>query len=250
MKYLSIISLSAMLIAGSGCATKNFVRKSVDPVNGKVDQQGQQIASTNQNLQKTQSSLEADETTLSATKETATSADNRSTDALNKAGAAQQSADSASGKADQAAQSAQQANAGVDNLKGEFANMDNYKKVSETTVNFKFNSDKLDDDAKQALDQMAASGNNYKRFFIAIEGFTDATGDVQYNMALSKRRADAVMTYLVAQHDIPVYRVQMIGLGKDKPVDDGKDKTARAKNRRVEVSVFSADANSQPMASN
>jgi outer membrane protein OmpA-like peptidoglycan-associated protein len=250
MKYLSIISLSAMLIAGSGCATKNYVRKSVDPVNGKVDQQGQQIATTNDSLKKTQTSLETDETTLSATKETATSADNRSTDALNKAGAAQQSADTAGSKADQASQSAQQANAGVDNLKGEMANMDNFKKVSETTVNFKFNSDKLDDDARQALDQMAASGNNYKRFFIAIEGFTDATGDAQYNMALSKRRADAVMTYLVAQHDIPVYRIQMIGLGKDKPVDDGKDKAARAKNRRVEVSVFSADANSQPMASN
>ena len=61
------------------------------------------------------------------------------------------------------------------------------------------------------------------------------TGDATYNMALSRRRADAVMTYLVGQHDIPVYRIQMIGLGEDKPADEGKGREANAKNRRVEL---------------
>jgi hypothetical protein len=45
----------------------------------------------------------------------------------------------------------------------------------------------------------------------------------------------------VSKHDIPVYRLQMIGLGKDKPVDEARTREARAKNRRVEVKVFSAD---------
>jgi outer membrane protein OmpA-like peptidoglycan-associated protein len=240
--------MGAVMLAASGCATKNFVRKSVDPVNSKVDDTNQKLGQTNTSLQKTQQSLEADETTLSQTKETATSADARAGDALNKAGQADQKAVDAGNRADQANQSAQQANAGVSDLKNQMASMDDFKKVSETTVNFKFNSDKLDADAKQQLDQMAASGNNYKRYFIAIEGFTDKTGDATYNMALSKRRADAVMTYLVGQHDIPVYRTQMIGLGEDKLVDEGKGREANAKNRRVEVSVYSADSKASPVA--
>ena len=238
------------MLAAGGCATKNYVRKSIDPVNGKVDSQGQTIAQTSQSLQKTQQSLETDETTLSATKETATSADARAGDALNKAGDAANRANDAASKADMASQRADQVGHDVGDLRNQFANLDDYKKVSQATVNFKFGSDKLDADAKQQLDQMATSGNNYKRYFIAVEGFTDQIGSEAYNEALSRRRADAVVAYLVSQHDIPVYRIQMVGLGKDKPVDDAKNSAARAKNRRVEVTVYSADQGSGPMARN
>ena len=67
---------------------------------------------------------------------------------------------------------------------------------------------------------MVANQGQYKRFFIAVEGFTDQVGSTDYNAALSRRRADAVVEYLVAAHDIPVYRVHMVGLGKLKPVED------------------------------
>ena len=46
----------------------------------------------------------------------------------------------------------------------------------------------------------------------------------------------------MTKHDIPVYRIQMIGLGKEKPVDEGKNRDARAKNRRVEVKMYTAEA--------
>jgi len=58
---------------------------------------------------------------------------------------------------------------------------------------------------------------------------------------LSRRRAEAVENYLVGQHDIPLFRIHIIGLGEDKPVDAAHNREARAKNRRVEVKVFSAD---------
>jgi len=45
----------------------------------------------------------------------------------------------------------------------------------------------------------------------------------------------------VAKHDIPIYRIHMIGLGDEKPVDEAHNRAARAKNRRVEVKVFNAD---------
>jgi len=50
-----------------------------------------------------------------------------------------------------------------------------------------------------------------------------------------------VVEYLVAQHNIPIYRVHMIGLGEQKPVEDARTRAANARNRRVEVTMFSAD---------
>jgi outer membrane protein OmpA-like peptidoglycan-associated protein len=46
---------------------------------------------------------------------------------------------------------------------------------------------------------------------------------------------------LVGTKNVPVYRIQIVGLGKDKPVNDQKTKDDREKNRRVEVTVFSAN---------
>lgn len=220
----------------TGCATKKYVRQTVDPVSGKLDQvatktdqQGQTLEQTRSSLNETRSTLEKDETALNATNERAVAADNRAGQAIDKATEASTKADAA--------------NQGVQQLNTALGNLDAYKQVAETTVNFKFNGDKLDSDAKMALDQMVSNQSQYKRYYIAIEGFTDRVGSADYNEALSRRRADAVMSYLVAEHNIPVYRIQMIGLGKLKPVDDGRGRAANAKNRRVEVTLFSADQN-------
>jgi OOP family OmpA-OmpF porin len=231
------ISLVMIMMGGllaTGCATKKYVKQQVDPVSGKLDQvagktdqQGQSLDQTKQSLDKTRASLEEDETKLSATNERAVSADNRAGEAL--------------GRADDASKKADRANQGLDDLKNTVANLDAYKQVAETTVNFKFNSDKLDNDAKMAIDQMVMNQTQYKRFFIAVEGFTDKVGSAEYNNALSRRRADAVVEYLVAQHDIPIYRVHMVGLGEQKPVEDARNRAANAKNRRVEVTLYSAD---------
>ena len=221
-------------LVATGCATKKYVQQQVDPVSGKLtqvaaktDQQGQTLDQTKQSLDKTQATLEEDETKLSATNERAVSADNRAGEALT--------------RADDASQKADRANHGLDDLKNTVANLDDYKQVAETTVNFKFNSDKLDADAKTAIDQMVMNQTQYKRFFIAVEGFTDKVGRADYNNALSRRRADAVVEYLVAQHDVPIYRIHMVGLGEQKPVEDARNRAANAKNRRVEVTLFSAD---------
>jgi outer membrane protein OmpA-like peptidoglycan-associated protein len=99
-------------------------------------------------------------------------------------------------------------------------------------------------DGRQQLDQLVAGQvGNLKRYFIAVQGFTDKTGSAEYNLNLSRRRAEAVQTYLVAQHNVPVFRIQIVGLGKDKPINDQKTRDDRGKNRRVEVTIFDADAN-------
>jgi septal ring factor EnvC (AmiA/AmiB activator) len=147
------IIIGAALLNGA-CATKKYVAKTVDPISGKLDQvskksdqQGQKLDQTSQSLDQTKQTLEKDETELNATKERAMSADGRATDALKRA-------DTAGEKADQAAQKAEVAGRDIGELKGVVANLDDYKPVGQATVNFKFNSDKLDSDSKMALDQM------------------------------------------------------------------------------------------------
>jgi OOP family OmpA-OmpF porin len=225
-------ALSVVLLLG-GCATKNFVRKTTDPINQRVDEQKQALNQTNDSLQKTQQSVTADETALNATDERARSAGTRADDAMKSAGEANNHAVEAASKADTANQQADKANRGVDDLRSQVASLDDFKEVAKASINFKFNSDKLDDDARQQLDQIAGNQNKLKHYYISVEGFTDRSGTEEYNNALSRRRADAVVAYLVTQHEIPVYRIQMIGLGKSNPVDDGATHARRT--RRIAV---------------
>lgn len=227
---LVLLAGVAAAVMLSGCATKKYVAKQVDPVQQKLDQVQQQATST-------QKQLEGDEPKISAAQEKADSADNRAGEAM--------------GRADAVGKKTDQLSSDLTSTRNEFndrlGNLDNYKSVADITVLFKFNSDKLTDDAKQQLDQ-AVQGNvgSLKRYFVAIQGYTDKIGPADYNIELSRRRAVAVQNYLIGQHNVPVYRVQIVGLGKDKPVNDEKTRDDRAKNRRVEVQVFSADAGASP----
>jgi outer membrane protein OmpA-like peptidoglycan-associated protein len=222
MKWTAPLTLVAATALLAGCATKKYVAQQVDPVNAK-------LGNVDKNQQATQKQLDAAEVKLSATAEKADSADARATDALGRA-------DAASKKADQVRS----------DLRGELndriANLDDYKQAGEATVLFAFNSDKLTPEAKQQLDQLTGGQvTSLKRYFIAIQGFTDKIGSPEYNLDLSRRRAQAVQTYLVGEKNIPVYRIQIVGLGETKPLNDEKTREDRSKNRRVEVTVFSAD---------
>jgi OmpA-OmpF porin, OOP family len=221
-REMEIALVAGTLLLLGGCATKKYVAQHVDPVNTKVEQ-------VDKNQQNTQKQLEADEPKIGAADEKATSADARATDALGRA-------DEASKKSDQVR----------DQLRGELndriANLDAYKAAKDATVLFEFNSAQLTDEAKQELDQLTGAVGDLKRYFVAIQGFTDKIGTPEYNLQLSRRRAEAVQTYLVAKHSVPVYRIQIVGLGHDKPVNDEKTRSDREKNRRVEVTVFSAGA--------
>lgn len=222
MKRHIVITAIATVVMLGGCATKKYVAEQVDPTNAKINE-------VDKNQKNTQRQLEVDEPKISAADEKAASADARATDAL--------------GRADAASKKSDQVRADLHNeLNEKIANIDDYKVAGNATVLFKFDSAKLTDDARQQLDQMASGQvGSLKRYFVAIQGFTDKTGTTEHNLDLSRRRAEAVQTYLVSAHNVPVYRIQIVGLGEDKPADEGKGRAAREKNRRVEVTLFSAD---------
>lgn len=227
--YLMTMALVLGSLWSAGCATKGYVRAQVQPVNNRVEAVSQQsqkqaadlksdINTTNQNLQQTQ-------TKLDATTETANSADSRSSDALNQAG---------------------QNKTQLVDLHNTIANLEDYKVNQQTVVHFGFNKDVLTADDKAELDTIAQQTGGLSRYFITVEGYTDQTGPTSYNNELSRRRANAVIEYLVAEHNIPIYRIHMIGLGEHNLVDGGKTREDRKQSRRVQVIVYSAPALPSP----
>jgi outer membrane protein OmpA-like peptidoglycan-associated protein len=229
--------LTGALLAG-GCATKKYVRNTTAPVQAKVDQVGEQTSRNGQQIEETRNQLKQvdDKATsgISAATERANSADQH-------AATADQHAGDAMNRANAANQLGEQNSQGLNSLRGVVANIDDYKLQTSVAVPFGFNKSSLTDESKSDLDKLATDVKADKRFFIAVEGYTDSTGSRAYNEVLSQKRADSVVHYLVSKHDIPIYRIHQIGLGMDKPVDEAKNRDARAKNRRVEVKVFSAD---------
>jgi len=233
--YLATACILTGAVLAGGCATKKYVRNTTAPVQAKVDQVGDQTNRNSQNIEDTRNQVkqvdERAQSGISAAQERASAADAHAGEAMNKANQAQQAAD----------RNSQEIANVRSSLQNVVSNLDDYKLQGSAMVLFKFNKYNLDDQSKQELDKLAGDIKAGKRYFVAVEGFTDKTGTKQYNEALSRRRADSVVQYLVTQHDIPIYRIHMIGLGDQKPVDESSGRAARAKNRRVEVKVFSAD---------
>jgi len=226
MKNLSMLMLCAAVLV-TGCATKNYVRQTVTPVQTKVDQVADQENKTNTDLAQTKQDVSKNTSAISATDEKATGADRRAGEAIAKA-------TEADNKADADAK-------GLGMLRQTVMNLDDYKVVNQGSVLFGFNKATLSKDDKAQLDMLIGNVSGLKRYFIAVEGYTDKTGDAAYNLELSKKRADAVVQYMAGQKDVDFNHIHTIGLGEQKPADDGKGKDARAKNRRVEVKIYSAD---------
>jgi len=234
-RYVVIAWLALGCLLANGCATKKYVRKTVAPVQAKVDQVGDQTAQNAKGIEDAHNRInyvdERAQAGISSAQERAVAADQRAT-------AADQRAGEAIARANLGVQKAEQAGHDVRHLA---ENFDNYTLQASESVLFRFNQATLTADARRRLDQLAAEVKANNRVFVTVEGFTDSVGSRSYNEALSRRRADTVVHYLVSVDHIPIYRIHVIGLGEDKPVAPGRSAAARAQNRRVELKVFSAD---------
>jgi len=87
------------------------------------------------------------------------------------------------------------------------------------------------------LDNVAAVLKSHPEILkMRVEGHTDSTGNADHNRKLSQDRASAVKVYLV-KAGIDEARLEAVGFGPDKPIEDNKTKDGRAKNRRVEFNI-------------
>jgi outer membrane protein OmpA-like peptidoglycan-associated protein len=148
-------------------------------------------------------------------------------------------ANTAKGGAKAAQETADSAVAGVRATNERISALDDYVPQTVLAVNFKTGSAVLSLDSKAKLDELATKALNAKGYVVEVSGFADATGSVERNRALSQRRADTVIRYLVENHNIPLRRiVTPYGYGESNPVAENSSRAGRAQNRRVEVKLL------------
>jgi|JI8StandDraft_1071087.scaffolds.fasta_scaffold23920_4 outer membrane protein OmpA-like peptidoglycan-associated protein len=111
------------------------------------------------------------------------------------------------------------------------------KKFQLAGVQFEDDSPNLKPASYPHLDKMYAFMNGNPDVSVAIEGHTAAGRTQQYNLKLSKARAETVKKYMVSK-GILANRMEIDGFGSAKPVADNKTAAGQAKNRRVEVRVL------------
>jgi outer membrane protein OmpA-like peptidoglycan-associated protein len=141
--------------------------------------------------------------------------------------------------ADQALAAAKTNSADIQATNDRISQIDNYEAKQNIAVNFKVNSAVLSDEAKAALDEIAAQAKNEKGYLIQVTGYASADGTEAKNRALSERRAEAVRRYLAENHDIPLHRmINPFGFGELKPVAENNTREGRKQNRRVEVAIL------------
>ncbi len=76
---------------------------------------------------------------------------------------------------------------------------------------------------------------------VALVGHTDAVGALDKNVALSKRRAAAVLERLVSAHDVPRSQLEAEGMGYLSPIAPNQTREGREANRRVEVILLNTE---------
>ena len=161
--------------------------------------------------------------------------------ASTKANEADQHAIEAGNKAQMAQQTATQANTRLTTVEQVVGNIDQYKAATQTEIRFRPGQSVLSKNAKSALDDMATPLKSQRGYIIEVQGFSSGHG--QAAIATSQKMADSVVRYLVLNHEIPVYRIYVVGMG-NAPVqsanaDDAK--TKRTSGGRVEISLLKND---------
>jgi len=109
------------------------------------------------------------------------------------------------------------------------------EKISGVTAQFAFDSYKLDDAAKAAIQRVAeaAKATSAAGFDLVIEGHCDERGTIEYNLALGENRARAARDYLMTLGGIDAGAVRLVSYGEERPIDPASNEAAWAKNRRA-----------------
>lgn len=108
-------------------------------------------------------------------------------------------------------------------------------------INFDTASANIPDANKSILDQAAALIKRASQVHLTVKGHTDAVGDAAANKALSQKRAQAVVDYLVQQGVDPA-QLQAVGYGSEQPVADNATPEGQFKNRRIEFEVLNTES--------
>lgn len=104
-------------------------------------------------------------------------------------------------------------------------------------ITFDFDKASIRPESEEYLDKFVTILKKFPTLHLSIIGHTDNVGDNQYNMQLSKKRAEAVADYFMA-NGIDQSRLRCYGYGSRQPLTDNSTSQARALNRRVEFDII------------
>src|SRR5438874_2625355 len=204
-------------------ARKKYVQRQTAPIRDRVNELDE-LTAANSKMIKDVDSRAQEGVRLASTK--ANEADQHAIDAGNKAQMAQQTAT--------------QANTRLTTVEQVVGNIDQYKASNQTEIRFRPGQTVLSKNAKDALDEMANAVKGQRGYIIEVQGFSSGKG--QTAIQNSQKMAESVVRYLVLNHEIPVYRIYLVGMG-NAPVGTTEE-TAKPKHMsggRVEISLLKND---------
>ena len=202
-------------------ARKTYVKRQTEPIRDRVNELDELTSANSKAIKDTDARAQAG---IKLASDKATEADQHAVEAGNKATMAQQSA--------------QQVSTRVQTVETVVSNIDQYKASNQTEIRFRPGQTVLSKNAKDALDTMATGVKGQRGYIIEVQGFSSGKG--QAAITSSQKMAESVVRYLVLNHEIPVYRIYLVGMG-NAPAPSGDDKTKRVSGGRVEVSLLKND---------
>ena len=204
-------------------ARKKYVQRQTSPIRDRINELDELTASNTKQIKDVDSRAQQGIQLASAK---ANEADQHAIDAGNRAQAAQQTADKAHSR--------------LTNVEKVVTNIDQYQATTQTEIQFKSGQTVLSKNAKAALDEMATPLKSQRGYVVEVQGFSSGHGQVAIQN--SQKMAESVVRYLVLNHDIPVYRIYLVGMGNaPTPAAAGDAKPKRITGGRVEVSLLKND---------
>ncbi|MBI4748434.1 MAG: OmpA family protein [Acidobacteria bacterium] len=220
-RIVAIVGIAVLAaVFGQGCATKKFVRKTIDervtPLEGRTAELEESVRRTTTEIAELDKRLSDRITTVDVKVEKTT-----------------QLANQADQKASQAITKSTQVAADLNQVR---TNLDDFQLLRTASVYFKTNQYNLSPESKAELDAIASLAKQKKGVRIEIAGFADKRGSINHNNQLTNRRADEVKRYLFNVHNIELWRIQQVGAGEINEGDYTRE--ALQQNRRVDVRVI------------
>ncbi|HUD67225.1 MAG TPA: OmpA family protein [Candidatus Sulfotelmatobacter sp.] len=203
-------------------ARKNYVKRQTEPIRDRVNELDELTSANTKSIKDTDDRAQAG---IKLASDKANEADQHAIDAGNKATAAQQSA--------------QQVTSRVQTVETVVSNIDQYKASNQTEIRFRPGQTALSKNAKDAIDQMATAVKGQRGYIFEVQGFSSGKG--QAAIATSQKMAESVVRYLVLTHEIPVYRIYLVGMGNAPTATDDTTKTKHVSGGRVQISLLKND---------
>jgi outer membrane protein OmpA-like peptidoglycan-associated protein len=234
-----VLAVSAAILASGCMATRKFVRNEVqtssdqlsgrmDTLNGEIKETKDSVDAVNQKVAAVDQRVTGVDQRVAGVDGKVTDLDTRTTQSVN---GLKTDLGGVSSKTEAVAKD-------VATLDARFQNRNNLTVSVQKTIEFGFDSAALPDEQNAALDEVAEAVMNNPDAIVVLEGRTDSIGSADYNIRLGERRVEAVRRYLAVEKEVPVYRIEQISFGADRPLVANDSRENRQKNRSVTLMVL------------